>query len=601
MTKKLLVVFMIENDRRLNIITRSQYFPPYESTNNIKVKLDMANYATKDDVKNITHVDVSSFATKTNLAALKSEVDKIDVDKFKTTPADLAKLSNLVKNDVVKKTDYNTKVTSIENQIAGVTKNTIDNLADITKLKAVDTSNFVLKTKLTSDVNTLENKIDTVDKKIPDVSGLATKSTLTSYLQTATFNSKHTEVENKIKATDSIAKCAITKANTIKGDLTGYAKKADVATDITAIKNNYVTNASLTSQLNDLKSQHIATEVTTIDNKTKKNASDILTLENNLQKKEDTINENEGELSFNRGFFYYLQQSYLVYECNIDSFNFDNKKILKWKSTVIFNYSNYYSMKSIENTKKELPRLKNDEKMYVYLQGHHFQQNNVVTSNNNDVINVYVVNKLDPIASSRDTTFTIQNALFGVMQITKNADTSKYDYKGYGICFDEGTQFGHTIAEGGFAHTTNARNVLIFGADMSFSVHKTNRANHIYVMGGGNAQGIHDTMLYAEKKFYRNFTDPGKKIMLSLHYNGNNSYLFVSGRQESKFKCKTDQLVKEKLCLGNLSDQWTASESEKTGLYGNIYDFVVDYEQIVSVKAIYDMHRYLMTKHNISP
>ena len=82
----------------------------------------LANYATKDNVKNTTHVGVSSYATKTNLAALKSEVDKIDVDKLKTGSADLAKLSNVVKNDVVKKTDYNTKVTSIENQIAGVTK-----------------------------------------------------------------------------------------------------------------------------------------------------------------------------------------------------------------------------------------------------------------------------------------------------------------------------------------------------------------------------------------------------------------------------------------------------------------------------------------------
>ena len=143
----------------------SQYFPPYGSTNNIKVKLDMANYATKDDVKNIAHVDVSSYATKTNLDALKTEVDKIDIHKLKTVPVDLAKLSYVIKNGVVKKTDYNTKVNSIESQIAGVTKNTLDNLGDITKLKAFDTSNFVLKTKLTSDVNTLENKIDTVDKK----------------------------------------------------------------------------------------------------------------------------------------------------------------------------------------------------------------------------------------------------------------------------------------------------------------------------------------------------------------------------------------------------------------------------------------------------
>ena len=177
----------------------------------------------------------------------------------------MAKLSNVFKNDVVKKTDYNDKITSIEGQIAGITKNTINNLADITKLKAVDTSNFVLKTTLASDITTLENKIDAVEKK-PDISGLATKTCLNSYLQTSTFNSKVTEVENKIKATDIIAK----SANTIRSDLTAYAKKADVATDITTIKNDYVTNVSLTSQLNDLKSQHIATVVTAIDNKAKK-------------------------------------------------------------------------------------------------------------------------------------------------------------------------------------------------------------------------------------------------------------------------------------------------------------------------------------------
>ena len=215
----------------------SQYFPPYNnSSENIKVELDLSNYATKKDINDITHVDVSGFASKTNLAALKTEVDKIDADKLKTVPVDLAKLSNVVNDDVVIKTDYNTKVTSIENQIAGVTKNTLDNLGDITKLKAVDTSNFVLKTKLASDVTTLENKIETVDKKIPDISGLATKTSLTSYLQTATFNSKVIEVENKIKSADIIAKSANTKANTIRRDLTGYAKKLILLRIFTAIK-----------------------------------------------------------------------------------------------------------------------------------------------------------------------------------------------------------------------------------------------------------------------------------------------------------------------------------------------------------------------------
>ena len=99
-------------------------------------------------------------------------------------------------------------------------------------------------------------------------------------------------------------------------------------------------------------------------------------------------------------------------------------------------------MNGIKDTKNEMPILKNDEKMYVYLKG-----SNVLTTNNDhvindNVVNIYIVYKLDPI-TSKDTTFTIQNALFGAMQITKTADTSKYNYKGYGICFDESEEFTH--------------------------------------------------------------------------------------------------------------------------------------------------------------
>ena len=220
---------------------------------------------------------MGSFASKTTLAALKTEVDKTDVDKLKTAPVDSTKLTNAIENDLVKKTAYNTKVTSIETQIAGLTKNTVDNLANITKLKAIDTNSFVTRTKFSADTNALDDKIDGVEKK-PDIRGLATKTSLNSYLQTSTFNSKVTEIENKIKAADIIAKSANTKANTIKSDLTAYAKKAEVATDITAIKNDYVTNASLSSQLNDLKSQHIATEVTGIDNKTKNATKEMLVI-----------------------------------------------------------------------------------------------------------------------------------------------------------------------------------------------------------------------------------------------------------------------------------------------------------------------------------
>ena len=82
------------------------YYPPYKSSsNNVKVQLYLTNYTTKTDLKKVIHVYVSSFASKTNSAALKTEVDKIDTNKLKTAPADLAKLTNAIENDVVKKTD----------------------------------------------------------------------------------------------------------------------------------------------------------------------------------------------------------------------------------------------------------------------------------------------------------------------------------------------------------------------------------------------------------------------------------------------------------------------------------------------------------------
>ena len=377
----------------------SQYFPPYQRSNssNVNVKLDLTNYATKDYVKNITHVDVSSFASKTNLAALKTEVDKLDTDKLKTTPTDLAKLTNAVDNELVKKTAYNAKVTAIESQIAGVTQSATNNLAEIRKLKAVDTSNFVTRTKFSTDTNSLEDKIDKVEKKIPDISGLASKTSLSNYLQTTTFNSKVTELEGKItiaegKIPSITAKAEVTAVENKIPSLVGYAKKSEVATDITAIKNDYVTNESLTSQLKDLKAQHIADEVKKVDDKAKKNASDILALENRLKQKEDTVNENERGLSFNRGFYFYMDQCYLVYECKRWSFSFDNNnnnKIKLWKSTVIENLTRNLDMDAVGDSGNDLPDIKNNGRMYVYLSGNYCKQNKVVIPNNNNVINIY--------------------------------------------------------------------------------------------------------------------------------------------------------------------------------------------------------------------
>ena len=118
------------------------------------MELDLSSYATKIDLKNVAHVNVSSFASKTNLTRSKTEVDKLDIDKLTPLPNDLAKLSNVVKNDVAKKMENNKLVTKVDN---------------------IDTTGFVLKITYDTDRSDLEIKISDADKKIPDTSDLVKK------------------------------------------------------------------------------------------------------------------------------------------------------------------------------------------------------------------------------------------------------------------------------------------------------------------------------------------------------------------------------------------------------------------------------------------
>ena len=183
----------------------SYYFPePYRAFGrDINVKVDLSNYATKKDVKNITHVDTSSFALKTNVAILKNKVDKLDITKLVPVPVDLSKLSDIVKNDIIKKVEYNKSVNKVNN---------------------IDTSGFILKTKYDADKLELEKKIpntsnlikksdyntkiNEIEGKIPSISNLATKTALTTVenkirstsnlVKKTDYNAKITEVENKI-------------------------------------------------------------------------------------------------------------------------------------------------------------------------------------------------------------------------------------------------------------------------------------------------------------------------------------------------------------------------------------------------------------------
>ena len=173
--------------------------------------------------------------------------------------------------------------------------------------------------------------------------------------------------------------------------------------------------------------------------------------------------------------------------------------------------------------------------------------------------------------------------------------TSHYQYHGYGTCFDSG---------GGFTsgNITNGKNVIIFGCDMSFSSHATNRANNIYVLGKDFVQGISTTVhttICAEKLYKTNFTEQDKNFVLSLHYNGDDSYLFANSVQQLKFKTKDGEIQRNPSFLGNISSDWSLRNSAKTGLFRNAYDFAVDYVPINGVGTIYDIRRYLMTKRNI--
>ena len=181
-----------------------QYFPKSFNSHfgdSIKIKIDLSNYATKTDIKNISHVDTSSFALKTNLANLKTEVDKLGIDKLAPVSVDLSKFSDVVKNDVVNKNVYDKLVAQVNN---------------------IDTSDFVLKTMYDTDKTELK-------KKIPDTSGLVKK---------ANCNTKIIELENNIPDISNLAtKTALTAVENKIPRVCNLVRKADYNTKVTEIEN----------------------------------------------------------------------------------------------------------------------------------------------------------------------------------------------------------------------------------------------------------------------------------------------------------------------------------------------------------------------------
>ena len=152
-----------------------------------------------------------------------------------------------------------------------------------------------------------------------------------------------------------------------------------------------------------------------------------------------------------------------------------------------------------------------------------FLKQEKITYNHGPTVNIYTVYRLSPVVIST-ISCTLENCLFGAVELTKHDDIDKYNYSGYGIGFDSNEYFSHPSV--GFG-----KNVITFGADMSSSVHANNKTRNILVLGKNFIQGTGNKTIYAEQMYSTNFTVANKKFCLSLHYNGDDSYLLVNGKE----------------------------------------------------------------------
>ena len=371
-----MIILLIVGLIKKTLYKMSQYFPkPYEPFGgNINVTVDLSNYATKDDIKNITHVDTSSFALKTNLANLKSEVDKLDIDKLKSVPTDLSKLSDVVKNDVVEKTNYNKLVTKVHNiHTCGLVKKTDYNtkISEIEE-KIPDTSSFVKKTDYNS-------KITGIEEKIPDTSNLATKTALTT-------------VEDKIADTSNLAtKTALNTVENKTPDINSLVEKSDYNIEVAGIKHT----------INKFQAYDLS-----------------------YFKGKQYFDEGSGKQNYlvflPMGKYFKLNSVVGVIDC-----------VLSWQSKGLYNES----IKPPTTSKNSLnPRLSyNDTKIKGQFTGSCLKQPKF-TFTREKVINIYIVYELGA-STFHSSDSTIKNWLFGTVTLTKKANNEKYKYSGYGIGF----------------------------------------------------------------------------------------------------------------------------------------------------------------------
>ena len=413
-------------------------------------------------------------------------------------------------------------------------------------------------------------KIDVIkkteyDKLVAKVNGVDN----TNFVSRTTYEKGGSDFEDKI---DKIDKKIL--------DVTNLVKKTDFNTKVTEIEGKIPDVSNL------VKNTDLDTKLKKISDRVTKNKAKHLLVENELK------NLQKFDSAYFTGKSHFEEdstQNYLVFQPIHRYFKkiSNSDYMYSWKSKGLSDET----IGSITTSNNKItPELNYyGTKIRVKFSGSCLKQDKV-TYSHGKIVNIYIVYEISKNYSISSYP-TLENCLFRSVSLTKNADIDKYNYSGYGVGFDRQGEF--SFGTRGFG-----RNCIIFGADLSSSIHANNKKNNIFVLGQDFVQGINGATIYPEKMYSINFTESNKKFCLSLHYNEHSSYLSVNGTEIYKFKAKDSEIVASPLCLRNISKDFSVDNMKKTGINGYLYDFSVDYDDI-AVDDTLGIHKYLMEKNGI--
>ena len=350
------------------------------------------------------------------------------------------------------------------------------------------------------------SKITEIEGKIPSITGLATSSALTA------VENKIPDVSNLVNKTDY---------DTNISDIVKKITDHDHDKYITTLEFNTmaanVFNARL-AQANVITKTDFDVKLSGLNKKVTSNKTKHFLVETELKKLE------KFDAASFRGKNYFEEdgtQNYLVFQPVYKYFEQTGDKVSSLKSKGLSDGKTISTTTS--NDKSATKTIYDNAKIKLKFNSDLLRQNQV-TYNHGPVVNVYIVYR--STTDTKTSNIALENCLFGAVKLIKNSDVEKYKYSGYDIGFDSRGSFSHP--SGG-----DSKNVIIFGADLSSSAHANNKVNNVFVLGKSFIQGLNSTTIYAEKMYSTNFTVDNKKICFSLHYNGDNSFLFVNGKKNS--------------------------------------------------------------------